>query len=63
MKNFNNVEYVWDYLISSELFTEKELELVTHINGFRIEVLNDCIFVRYGYRSLQQMLEAEAEEK
>ena len=62
MKNFNNVEYVWDYLISSELFTEKELELVTNINGFRIEVLNDCIFVRFGYRSLQQMLEAEAEE-
>ena len=60
--DYEDVNQVWDYLVSSGYFTEAELELVAYINGFRIDVLNSCIFARYGYRSLQQMLEAEAEE-
>jgi hypothetical protein len=49
-------EYVWDFLIENAYFTEAELSLVTSINGYSIETLNDCIYVRYGYRSLEQML-------
>ena len=60
---YGDVNQVWDFLVASELFTEAELELITCLNGFRLDVLNDCIFARYGYRSLQQMLEAEAEEE
>ena len=52
----NDVSYVWDFLIDNEYFTEAELALVTSINGYSIETLNDCIYVRYGYRSLDQML-------
>lgn len=59
MKRFNDVDCVWDYLIEAGLFTEGELTLVTCINGYRIEVLNDCLFARYGYRDLEQMLGAE----
>ena len=52
----NDVSYVWDFLIENAYFTEAELQLVTSINGYSIETLNDCIYVRYGYRSLDQML-------
>ena len=55
----NDVSYVWDFLIENAYFTEAELQLVTSINGYSIETLNDCIYVRYGYRSLDQMLGEE----
>ena len=55
----NDVSYVWDFLIENAYFTEAELQLVTSLNGYSIETLNDCIYVRYGYRSLEQMLGEE----
>ena len=50
-----DVNKLWDKLIEQELFTEEELRLVTDINGYSVETLNDCIYARYGYRSLEQM--------
>lgn len=52
---------LYNELIERGLFTEEELNLITCINGFTVETLNDCLFARYGYRSLDQMLEEEAE--
>ena len=49
-------------LVDRELFTSYELDLVITLNGLTIETLNDCIFARYGYRDLSQMLEEEAEQ-
>ena len=54
---------LYDQLIDLNLFTEEELQLITCINGFTVETLNDCIFARYGYRDLQQILEYEEEEE
>jgi hypothetical protein len=53
------VDYMYDTLIDMGLFTEDELSLVTSINGYSIDTLNDCLYVRYGYRSLEQYLESE----
>lgn len=58
MKDFKDVNLVWDYFIMTGLFTESELQLVTSLNGFSLKVLNDCLFARYGYRDLEQMLES-----
>lgn len=52
-----DVNKLWDKLIEQELFTEEELRLVTDINGYSVETLNECIYARYGYRSLEQMEE------
>ena len=52
-----NVYDLFSQLIELSLFTKDELNLITCINGFTIETLNDCIFARYGYRDLSQMLE------
>ena len=60
MKYYNDeVIYTWDSLVDAGYFTDEELELVTNINGFNIETLNDCIYARFGYRSLKQMEESE----
>jgi hypothetical protein len=50
---------VYTYLIDNELFTEKELELITNINGYSIDTLNACIYARFGYHSLEQLQEEE----
>ena len=60
MKQYEDeVIYVWDKLVDMDLFTDRELELITNINGYTIDTLNDAIYSRYGYRSLDQMLEEE----
>ena len=50
-----DVNDLYETLIDEELFTEDELRLITDINGYSIDTLNDCIFARYGYRSYEQM--------
>lgn len=60
MKHYqDDVIYVWDRLVDMGLFTDRELELITNINGYNIDTLNDAIYARYGYRSLDQMLEEQ----
>jgi hypothetical protein len=55
-KDFNDVNVLWDELIENELFTWDELRLLTNINGYSVETLNDAIFSRYGYRDYEQMM-------
>ena len=50
------VDLVYTYYLDSELFTEAEIHLLTNINGYNIETLNDALFARYGYRDLEQMI-------
>jgi hypothetical protein len=52
---------LYEYLIFSGYFTEEELRLITDINGFSEDTLNDCIYARFGYRSVEQT-EGEEEE-
>jgi len=49
---------IWDYLINSGIATEQELILITNINGYNIESLNQVIYARTGYRSLKQLQES-----
>ena len=55
----NTINILWDYLIESQIATEKELELVTYINGYNLKSLNDVLEVRTGYKDLEQYLECE----
>lgn len=55
----NEIEKIWDYLVESEIATEEELELITCINGYSVETLNDVIYARTGYRSLDQLIDNE----
>ena len=46
---------VWDYLLETEIATENELQLVTNINGYNEETMNDIIYSKTGYRNLEQL--------
>lgn len=56
----NKINILWDYLIENQIATKKELELVTYINGYNLNSLNDVLEVRTGYKDLEQYLECEA---
>jgi len=50
---------IWDYLVETGIATEKELQLVTCINGYNEETLNDVLYARTAYRSMEQIQESE----
>lgn len=52
-----DISTIWDAIIEYGIATEEELLLVTAINGYNEDALNDVIFVRTGYRSIEQLLE------
>jgi len=53
---FEDVDTLYEELLDGDLFTSEELQLITNLNGYSVETLNDAIYIRYGYRSLGQML-------
>lgn len=57
MKELTISEY-WDKIIELQIATENELQLITDINGYNMETLNDVIYSRTGYRDLYQILES-----
>lgn len=59
LKNYDDVNVLWDALLDDDLFTYEELKLLTNINGYSVETLNSAIFARYGYRDLEQMMDYE----
>ena len=65
MKGYNimdkEVNEAWDLLIEYGVATQEELELITCINGYNIDTLNDVIYARTGYRNIEQIQNEIAE--
>lgn len=59
---FDDVDELYEELTERGLFTNDELKLLTKINGYSVETLNDAIYARHGYRTLSQMLGKDDEE-
>ncbi len=57
MKELSLQEY-WNKIIELGIATNEELQLITDINGYNFESLNDVIYSRTGYRDLFQVLES-----
>ena len=54
---------LYDQIVDMGIATAEEINLVFNIaNGGWTEILNSILYVRTGYRSIPQMLEAEDEE-
>lgn len=56
------LEEVIDYLIENDIATREEIDLVTGINGYNEESIDDIIFYRTGYQDIEQYLESEDED-
>ena len=53
------LERIWNEIIELGIATEEELMLITSINGYNTETLNEVIYSRTGYRNLDQYLDSE----
>jgi hypothetical protein len=52
-----NENKIWDFILEHEIATEHELILVTCINGYNVETLNNIIYACTGYRNMEQLKE------
>lgn len=50
-----------DRIIEDGIATESEIDLVTDIIGYSMEILNQIIYARTGYRDIEQYEESEAD--
>lgn len=57
-----DLEEIIDYLVENDIATQEEVNLVTGINGYSEETVNDIIFYRTGYQDIEQYLESEDED-
>ena len=55
----NDVNKYYDFLIEQCIATEAELQLITSINGYSIDTLNDVLYARTGYRDYEQYTGAD----
>jgi hypothetical protein len=55
-EDYNPKDYgdVYDFLIDYNIATEEEIQLVCDIDGKSVRTLNDILFARTGYRSIDQ---------
>ena len=52
---------LYDFIRDNEIATESEIELVTNINGYSEETLNDIIHCRTEYHDVPQLYACEPE--
>lgn len=52
---------LYDFIRDNEIATEDEISLVTNINGWSEESLNDIIYCRTGYHDVPQLYDCEPE--
>lgn len=52
-----NIEDAITFLEEEGIATGEEIDLVTKINGYNMDSINDIIYVRTGCRDYEQLLE------
>ena len=50
---------LWDLLVNYELASEESLKLVTCLNGYSLETMENVLYALTGYRSYDQFMEYE----
>lgn len=60
----NEEMYLYDYMVETEIATAEELNLARNlVSGSWLEVLNSVLYIRTGYRDLDQYIEALDEDE
>lgn len=62
MERITTVDQAWEYLTEYGTATEEELQLVTCINGYSFEVMEQVLDVRTGYKSFDQLMDLDDED-
>ena len=56
------LEEQYNYLIDYEIVSQEALDLITCINGYSEDTINDVLYATTGYRDMEQYLEYGDEE-
>jgi len=59
---FEKENEIYEYIINNGIASEEALNLITNINGYSVDTLNDVIYALTGYRSIEQLEDEEDEE-
>lgn len=59
----NRETYIWDTMVELGIATNEELGLAVALCGTTEQTLNRVLFIRTGYRSIEQMLDEEQHSK
>lgn len=54
---------LWDYMVEMGIATDEEIGLATALMGRTEQTLESVLYIRTGYRSLEQIEEEEEEEE
>lgn len=54
----NELEYLVDIMVELGICNDDEVRLVSAINGYSLESMLDILYVRTGYRSLDQLFDS-----
>ena len=57
MKTTEELNEIYDTMLELQICTFEEIELVTNINGYNEQALNDIVYARTGYQDLDQYVE------
>lgn len=52
----------YNYLIDCKIVSQEALDLLTDINGYSEDTINDALYNNTGYRNIEQYLEYEDRE-
>lgn len=52
----------YNYLIDYQIVSEETLNIITHINGYNEDTLNDVLYCVSGYHDIEQYTEYEDRE-
>ena len=55
----DEISQIEEFIIQNQIASEEAVRLVTDIFGRSFNTLNDVLFVKTGYRSIQQLYESE----
>lgn len=58
-----NLKEYWDAMVESGVATEEELSLVTDLNGYSIETLNDILYCRVGENDVEEYFFGDVEDE
>ena len=59
MKYDEELSNLWVYLLDNGIVSEQTLRVVTNISGYNLDTLESVLYATTGYRSLEQIKEAE----
>ena len=51
----------YNFIIDNEITTGEALQLATDLQGYSEETLNDVLYIKCGYRDLEQLYDCEVE--